>query len=393
MAACAEPATLRNAIGRHAGRRISSQVRTSAAAALLALGGAASLPGCASLPLPDSDPSAAGAGPGTGDGVVNVFDQTPQFGIYTDADPQDYTPPAGVLMWNHGTEFVTKLSGKQQRQLGSDLAVRVTYFAQCDEYDRLGGLFFLLEPKDSVPQPGDPRIELVRFITPFSDYEQGELATHVYPDSDISAYAQVLADPSHDVWIGIAGGSNPHAGDACVDEDGSLRAGVTAAFASVGFKYSVDLISTQPLEHASAVAFNALSKTDETEVPIAGTITIDEEIAGRMTVIVSGHGSAAGGDEYRYTHDRVILNGEEIGSFSTETDCAEFAVYSPRGNPGIFTGNQLLNPRNWCPGALVPAHTFEATLTPGDNVVSLDIEPALVPEGSYYATSLTFSSP
>ena len=112
-----------------------------------------------------------------------------------------------------------------------------------------------------------------------------------------------------------------------------------------------------------------------------------------MTVVVSGHGSAAGGDEYKYTQDTVTLNGSEIGSFSTAMECATYAQYSPRGNPGIFKGTKLTNPRNWCPGALVPSHTFEAILTTGDNAVSLGITPSAVPDGSYYSTSIAFSSP
>lgn len=351
-----------------------------------------------------ADPEEAGVGdaagaqdPGGAPGaltVVNVFDQIPQFGIYVDSDPQNYTPPDGVTLWSHGTEYVTKLSQRQQAQLGSDLAVRVSYFAQCDEYDRLGGVFLILKPKGLEPKPSDPRIELVRFITPFSDFKQGALATHVYPDADVSAYSHALADPSRDVWLGIAGGSNPYRGDACTDSTGTLRAGVSADFASVGFKYSVDLISTRPLGSGTSLALTAISKTEATVVPIEGTFfNIGRALSGYVTVLVSGHGSAGGGDEYQHTQDTVTLNGTEIGSFSTEIDCAPYARFSPRGNPGIFKNNASGNPRNWCPGALVPSHTFEATLTAGDNSVSLDVVPSAVPEGSYYSTSITFSAP
>lgn len=333
----------------------------------------------------------AGDGPST---VVNVFEETPQFGIYVETDPEGYSPPDGVLMWSHGTEFVTKLSSQQKSQLGADLAARVTYFAQCDEYDRLGGLFFVVKPPGEEPQPSDPRIELVRFITPFSDYRQGALATHVYPNADISAYAATLADPSQDVWIGIAGGSNPYHGDACTDADGVLRPGVTADFAAIGFKYSVALVSTRPLGGSAQPTLRAIGKADETMLPIARTFSHEgDEVSGHVTVIVSGHGSAAGGNEYKATQDTVTLDGVELGTFSTQIDCASFARFSPRGNPGIFKGNQTTNLRNWCPGALVPSHTFPATLTPGEHVIGLEVTPSTMPEGSYYATSIAFSSP
>ena len=99
-----------------------------------------------------------------------------------------------------------------------------------------------------MPQPADPRIELVRFITPFSDYSQGGLATHVYPDADVSAFANVLADTTHDIWIGIGGGSNPYGGDPCSSQ--TFDAGDD--YPEVGFLYSLDFLSTRALSSGVA---------------------------------------------------------------------------------------------------------------------------------------------
>ena len=63
--------------------------------------------------------------------TFRVFDQVPQFGIYNSTDP-NYTPPAGITMWSHGTVFVTKLTAAQRAQIGDQLAARITYHAQCD---------------------------------------------------------------------------------------------------------------------------------------------------------------------------------------------------------------------------------------------------------------------
>ncbi|MGH7294467.1 MAG: peptide-N-glycosidase F-related protein [Polyangiaceae bacterium] len=322
-------------------------------------------------------------------GTFNVFDAIPQFGIYTSTDPANYTPPGGVLMWSHGTVFVTQLGADQQAQIGSDLAARITYIAQCDNYDRLGGIFFIVEPKGQAPQPTDPRTEIVRFITPFSDYARGPNATHVYPDADISPYAQVLADTSHDVWVGIAGGSNPYSGDPCVARDAG-----GADYQAIGFKYSLDFVSTQQLTLGPSVVLTAVSDVSESATPIDGGFDApDAALTGNVTVIVSGHGSGAGGDEYENTKDTVTLNGAQVGTFDTMIDCSGYAKYSPDGNPGIFQGNTTSNPRNWCPGALVPSHTFPATLNPGTNTVSLGIVQAAVPSGSYYPTTINFTSP
>ena len=74
-------------------------------------------------------------------------------------------------------------------------------------------------------------------------------------------------------------------------------------------------------------------------------------------------------------------------------DCASYEQHSPRGNPGIFRNNTSSNPRNWCPGALVPSHTFPITLRAGQQSVALAVNPSTVPSGSYYATSISFTSP
>ena len=183
--------------------------------------------------------SEAGAG-GDSASTLKVFDQVPQFGIYVEKQPA-YTPPEGVLMSSYGTVFLTKLNPAQKAHIGSALAARVTYHAQCDNYDRIGGIFFIslppgqppVEPdlKAKPPVKGDPRVEIVRFITPFSDYRLGALATYVFPDADISVYAGVLADSSRDVWVGLEGGSNPYGGDPC----DVIKPPLPSEFLAVGF--------------------------------------------------------------------------------------------------------------------------------------------------------------
>jgi hypothetical protein len=307
--------------------------------------------------------------------------------MYETKNPS-FVPPAGVLLWSFGTAYVAKLSADQQAHIGSDLAARITYHAQCDNYDRIGGVFFLVKPHGEAPKPTDPRTELVRFITPFSNYTRGTLATRVFPDADISAYARALADPSRDIWIGIGGGSNPYDGDPCTN------AGVAADFRSVGYRYSLDFVSTKTLTPGPGTTLTAVANVSATKLPVAGTVNNSGggALEGTIIVIVSAHGAESGGHEYRNTQDTVTLNGQQIGAFSTKVDCAALERYSPDGNPGIFRDNNGGNPRNWCPGALVPSHTFPASLIAGSNSVSLGVNVSSVPSGSYYATSINFSS-
>ena len=339
--------------------------------------------------IPDGATSPdAGGTDGGAPGTFKLFDQIPQFGMYVMMAP-NYTPPAGVLMWSFGTVFLTKLTPAHKGMIGSDLKARVTYHAQCDNYDRLGGLFFIVLPTGQAPTESDQRTELARFITPFSNYTRGALATYVFPLADISTFASVFSDPAHDVWIGIAGGSNPYTGS------GDPCPSVAADFKAVGFKYSLEFVSTSPLTGASSTILTALYYVQAASVPVTSTFTNNSggTLTGRVTVIVTGHGSAAGGNEYMNTQDTVTLNGTQIGSFSTMVNCASYEQYSPDGNPGIFRNNTTSNPRNWCPGELIPPRSFPATLNAGSNSISLGITPSTVPSGSYYPTSFSFSSP
>jgi hypothetical protein len=314
-------------------------------------------------------------------GSFVVFSDIPQFGIYV-STPPDYTPPAGVYMLNNGTEFVTRLTAAERGKIGADVSANVTYLAQCDNYDRIGSLFMIVKPRGVIPTTSDPTIELVRWITPFSDYTQGQYATHSYPAADLYPFAGVMTDSTKDIWIGIAGGSNPYSGDPCTN------AGVSADFAAVGFSYSVSFTSTKPLVAQGTAVSAPVVMADYTSVPVSGSAASTATGNATALVIVSGHGSATGGDEYKHTRDTLSVNGASIASFNTEANCSSYAKYSPDGNPFIFIGNGGSNPRNWCPGALVPSHSFFVTIG-ANNTVALDMDDPSVPSGSYYDTSVT----
>lgn len=334
-----------------------------------------------------SGAGAGGGAAGAGAATFKVFDQIPQFGIYATTEPE-FTPPDGVVSWSFGTVMLVKLSDEQKTQIGSALAARITYHAQCDNYDRLGSVFVVAKAPGEMPLEDDPRLEIVRYITPFSDYRRGALATYVFPDADVSAQAGTLADPSQDIWIGIQSGANPYDGDPCTGAD------VTPEFSQVGYKISLEFVSSGPAPEPALLTLLGKNYSSETALPVTVTFTNPgDAITGHVTVIVSGHGSDANGVEYSNSHDTVSLNDGDLGDFDTSIDCADYAESSPDGNQGIFHNNTVLNPRNWCPGALVPARSFEATLEPGDNTVTLAIDPSRVPDGSYYSTTINFTSP
>ena len=327
-------------------------------------------------PIPSPTPS--------GTTVFNVLTKLPQFGIYNGGvEPPGYVPPPGVQVWfNNGVWYqAIKLTAAQQAQIGSYTAARITYTANCDNYDRIAGVFYAVKPTGVALTPSDPHTEIVHFISPFSDYTQGALATHVYPDANVSQYAHALADTSHDVWIGFSGGGNPYSGDPCA------TAGITN---DVAFYYSLDLVVAPPAPSGAYSVFSPVAYVAETSLPVNGTFSPTAATNGNVTVLVDSHGPV---DEYEYTQDTVLVNGVQVGAFSTQINCAQYAQYSPDGNPGIFQNNLTNNPRNWCPGALVPSHTFPASLNAGNNTVSLVVSPSTITSGDYFQTSINFTSP
>ena len=290
-----------------------------------------------------------------GGGTVTVFDRIPQFGIYTSGDPVGYTPPAGVLMWNRGTEFARKLTDAEKALIGDDLRVRVSYHAQCDNYDRIGTVFYVATPRGTTPTAATPRVTLQDFITPFSNYWRGAKANYTFPDADLGPYAGALADPNKDVYVGIGGGSNPYNGDPCTS-----RTDITPEFRAIGFKYSMSLISSVTLtarDHDVAGMISGIRETTNSIAagPVAHTAAGNR---GDIALVIAGYGSAAGGEEYSNTTVTVSVNGTRVGSFATAVDCANLEQYSPDGNPGIFRNNTTSNPRSWCPGGLIPSRYF-----------------------------------
>jgi hypothetical protein len=329
--------------------------------------------------LVSTAPAALAAAPGN----FTLFNNIPQFGIYVSTPPLGYKPPKSILMNTNGTVFMTKLTAAQKQAVGADVSANVTYQAACDNYDRLGWLVLYVEPRGVIPSATDTPIELVRWITPFSDHWQGQYATHVYPPTSLAPFQGVLRDSKHDIWIALEGGSNPYSGDPC-----TTTHTVPAIYAQVGFTSTLSLSSTQPAVSQSTAVSAPIPFANYTSVPIIGAAPSSATGTATAFVIVSGHGSASGGDEYKNTVDTLSVNGIASPAFSTAIDCSSYRKYSPDGNPGIFLNNNGSNPRNWCPGALVPSHAMTVSIS-GTNRLSLDMNDESVPSGSYYDTSVT----
>ncbi|GAA4425172.1 discoidin domain-containing protein [Actinokineospora soli] len=324
--------------------------------------------------------------PTTGPGTVALFDRVPMFGMYSWEQP-DYTPPPGVLMWNRGTEYARKLSDLEKSRIGADAELRITYHAQCDNYDRIGTTFMISVPRGQTPTAETPRTTLRDFITPFSNYWQGAKATYQFPAAPIGVFAKALADPDRDTWIGIGGGSNPRPDDACQSRS------VEPAFRKIGFKYSLSVVSSAPVAPGDRDVVSLMAGSEQkTNAITAGPAPVGAQ-QGVLAVTIAGYGSDDGGEEYSSTTVAVKVNDKAVGSFSTGVDCAAFEQHSPDGNVGIFRNNLTTNPRSWCPGDLVRMWTAPVdSLGTGPVTVKLT-HPRTSPfsDSSFYRTSVALA--
>jgi hypothetical protein len=386
--------------------------------------------------------------------TTNVLPLSPQFGIYASSPPTNYTPPSGVIVLLGSQKWytLTKLSAAQQQQLGSDLRAEVNYSAGCDSYDRIESVVYLTKSPGVQPTTADlpNAVEMARFMSTFNYYDQ-TAPTYVYPLMDVSTFAPFLTSTTQDIWVGIAGGSNPtfppsQGYQLCWNSSNqpsttipltTFPSNITEAQAPyVGFSFGLSFTSSQPAATAAAgtaivAALSAptVPSGSSTTLSIAGTLTVPTQpnnaatVTGTVAVIVTSHGSDS---EYGFnTGNTLAINGAQVGSsFSTQADCDAYAntTINPL-NTGVesnSSGSNPSNPRNWCPGA--PVRTTAAnlgtpnptstnpgtpvqvqifnnvTLNVGSNTVALDMGAFTTTfggaynasNGDYYPTSITF---
>lgn len=97
----------------------------------------------------------------------------------------------------------------------------------------------------------------------------------------------------------------------------------------------------------------------------------------RLSIITSAHGSASGGEEYAHRKHYVYVDGVLASTIDTKKDCSSYQKYSPLGNPFIFIGNNSFNPRNWCPGEVLPRYSvYLGSLSAGKHIVKVEVPDA-----------------
>lgn len=143
-----------------------------------------------------------------------------------------------------------------------------------------------------------------------------------------------------------------------------------------GFTFSLYMVKTQTKQDFSY--FQNLFKTSMTTQSYTYSFSTPKSLSdARLNLFTSGHGSASGGEEYAHRLHYVSVNGQLLDTIDTQKDCAPYKMYSPRGNPGIFQGNNTFNPRNWCPDEVLPHnYVYIGNLPAGKHTVTVTVPDA-----------------
>jgi hypothetical protein len=272
-------------------------------------------------------------------------------------------PPAGVVRHRNDL-YARQLTAAELQSIGTQLTMKVTVAAACDNYDRIGNVNLALVPKGATTYtPANvPHIELGRYITPFMD--KNKTPSSLSYTYDISNVAALLKETSlaatYDFWVELQLFGVPYAANTeivgCAGRSdvfyGSLDFITNAAApAQSGTNVLLPLLFQASLNNYQAAATDTLGKTTRTLKFTTSTNLTDAA----LFLITSNHGANSGGEEYnRRVHYVYVDNVLKLSYTPGRTSCEPFRQYNTQAN-GIYG----LSPRtdatwqsfsNWCPG-------------------------------------------
>ncbi len=293
--------------------------------------------------------------------TISLFKNIPVYGIYRYPVVDDTLPNGIIRLSNPAVARHINITSAMQNYT-KGLQLVLTLYAQEDDYDRLGYVYF--SDKKPVADGPDQSIltnrglEVMRIITPFflSTSNPNKLTYAL----DVTDITDIIPLFKKDIWVAVQIDNNPE-----------YRIQDKA-----GFLFSLDLVksSTTPLTSYLQNIF----KTSMTQKIYQDTfITTKNLTDAEINIYTSGHGSASGGEEYAHRVHNIYIDGVLKYTFNPQKDCAPYRKYSPRGNPFIFIGNNTYNPRNWCPGEVLPHnYVYLGNLAAGNHTIRVEIPDA-----------------
>ncbi|MDO7847838.1 peptide-N-glycosidase F-related protein [Hymenobacter sp. M29] len=277
------------------------------------------------------------------------------------------TPPAptGVTRLRNDL-YARPLSTTELQTIGTQLSMRVTVAAACDNYDRIGNVNLALVPKGATTYvPANvPHIELGRYITPFMDKNLSP--SSVSYDYDISNVAALLKETSlntqYDFWVELQLFGVPYAANTqisgCAGRNdvfyGSLVFTTDGVAAAQSNNVLLPLLFQASLNNYQTTATDTLGRTTRTV-----TVNVPANLTdAALFLITSNHGANSGGEEYnRRVHYAYFDNVLRLSYTPGRVSCEPFRQYNTQGNgiygPSPRTNAQWQSFSNWCPGDVI----------------------------------------
>jgi hypothetical protein len=305
--------------------------------------------------------------------------------------------PEGILRLRNDL-YSAKISEETLAQLGCNLSIEVTNSARCDNYDRIGNVFFAFVKKGSASYHPDSvvRIEAGRYITPFMN--KNILPTSVNYLFQIDHLSDILTNPKllkiYDVWLELSVFGVPYAAQkevtGCSDRNDTFEGHVQFITSGKAKKQNhpvlLPLTTYSLLNNYEVNATDTLGKTTKTfsfELPI-------DLARAKFVVITSNHGANEGGEEYIRREHLISLDDSLLLSYTPGgKSCEEFRKFNTQAN-GIYGSNPESDSswaswNNWCPGNVIPTREIEVNaLKKGKHTIQIRVPEAQFVDASGY---------
>ncbi len=316
-------------------------------------------------------------------------------GTVFDADVQD-----GVLRHSNSL-YAKKLSDTHLDWFGSELTLRITIGALCDNYDRIGNINIALVPKGSETYNYEEvqRIELARFITPFMD--KNKMPEEVPYEYDARFMSYIFRDANlrnqYDLWLEYELFGIPYAANTqikgCEGRNDVFRGTIEFISNDDPAEKITDQVLVPIRIKSPEYKGDNLNNYSEAGTDTIGVctktykFTVPENVTdSKIVFITSNHGANVDGEEYNRRLHLVYVDGELFTTYTPGgKSCEPYRFYNTQSN-GIYGTRAKreevwIKNSNWCPGDAIPIRYLElGEFEAGEHEIMIRVPDAVFPE-------------
>lgn len=318
-----------------------------------------------------------------------------------------------ILRFGNGTVILKKINFPAI-ELGNQIFAELTTWSNGDAYDRTGSVFII--PTDNKLSFFDalqngikeiplytngnakeyrgvvrtdeytPLIELMRFFTPFGIKQYNHINLKGKDWHNKVSYRQDISElqpelSSKELYVGVFIGNYDQGGHK-VNLEITIHNERTQSPKNL---FSLPLFNTTNIMEMSGQNYATMF---DSENGLSVTFNLDQSLKNaKLRYITTGHGGWANGDEFLPKKNTILLNGNEVFSFTPwRQDCGSYRLYNPAsGNFENGLSSSDYSRSNWCPGTLTnPILIDLGNLEKGTHTLTIKI-PQGTPEGNSFS--------